>query len=346
MALKSKLHTVSDKIETAQQKLKQIKRSEADIARELDAITAQLKQTRESLAQSKAHLAQARREQKKVAAALAASEKKLSDRENRLATRMAANYRQGPVRYVSVVLGSRSMGEMVGRAQFVRTIVRYDALLIAQIKSDRLDVLRWKREVTSKANEIAYVTQELSTKQNAEAQATQKRRAVLAEAQKQRAAWEQELSALQADSDQIANRLRAAQTVGNLVPFSGGFIHPVPGPVVSTFGMRFHPILHYSRLHAGVDFGASSGTPIAAASGGTVVFSGTIRGYGNVVVVDHGGGISTLYAHCSARLVNEGATVTQGQTIALVGATGLATGPHLHFEVRKNGAPVDPLQAL
>ncbi|MBC8101256.1 MAG: M23 family metallopeptidase [Cytophagales bacterium] len=110
--------------------------------------------------------------------------------------------------------------------------------------------------------------------------------------------------------------------------------------------MRFHPILHYSRLHAGVDFGAGTGTRIQAAGGGVVVFSGTMQGYGNVVVVDHGGGITTLYAHCSARLVREGENVARGQTIARVGSTGLATGPHLHFEVRKNGAPINPQGAF
>ena len=350
-ALRGKLSTVKGRISTVRTKLRQVKRSEETIDAELVEIQGRLKATRDRLDASKAHLAQARREQQKVHAALADAQARLNNRQNALARRMAANYRQGPVRYASVVLGSRSMGEMVSRAHTVRTIVRYDAQLIAQIKMTRLDVLRWKREADGKETEIATFTRQLGQQQDDQARDTIRQRTVLAEAHARRAEFEGELDALQADSSQIAARIRALEEspVGRtraLIAFSGGFIRPVDGGVVSGFGMRYHPILHRTRLHAGVDFAAGTGTPIAAAAAGVVVFSGVMNGYGNVVVVDHGGGVSTLYGHCSARLVSEGQTVTKGQTIARVGMTGLATGPHLHFEVRRNGTPVNPLGAL
>jgi murein DD-endopeptidase MepM/ murein hydrolase activator NlpD len=239
----------------------------------------------------------------------------------------------------------------VSRAHFVRTIVRHDARLIARIKADREDVLRWKAQVDDKAHEIGALKQELSVRQAEETGDVVRQRAVLAEARASRAQWEDELDALQEDSARIAARLRAleATPIGRarrLIAFAGGFLRPVAGAIVSGFGSRFHPILRRTRLHTGVDFAAGSGTPIAAAAGGVVVFSGVLRGYGNVIVVDHGGGVSTLYAHCSERLVGEGAPVGRGQIIARVGATGLATGPHLHFEVRRNGEPVNPLGAL
>jgi murein DD-endopeptidase MepM/ murein hydrolase activator NlpD len=230
-------------------------------------------------------------------------------------------------------------------------VVRYDATLIAGIKADREDVLRWKAQVDGRAREVEGLKQELAARQAEETQALLEQRALLAEARANRAEWEDELDALQEDSTRIAARIRALQeTPGGrarrMVTFVGGFIRPVGGAIVSGFGSRFHPILHRTRLHAGVDFASGEGTPIAAAAAGVVVFSGTMRGYGNVVVIDHGGGVSTLYAHCSALLVGDGANVRRGQVIARVGATGLATGPHLHFEVRKNGAPVNPLAAL
>ena len=106
--------------------------------------------------------------------------------------------------------------------------------------------------------------------------------------------------------------------------------------------MRYHPILHITRLHAGCDFGAPIGATIRAVAPGEVIHASYMRGYGNVVIVDHGGGISTVYAHCSRISVSDGQRVTRGQHIANVGSTGLSTGPHLHFEVRVNGRAVNP----
>jgi murein DD-endopeptidase MepM/ murein hydrolase activator NlpD len=127
-------------------------------------------------------------------------------------------------------------------------------------------------------------------------------------------------------------------------PTDGMFMLPVEGQHTSGFGMRMHPIDHEERLHSGMDIAAPAGTPIQAAAAGQVVFSGTQAGYGNVVVIQHEEGYSTLYAHTTANLVSVGTTVSQGQPIATVGSTGRSTGPHLHFEVRKDGKRLDPVQ--
>jgi len=351
VALRGKLSTMRGRIKSVRVKLHEAKRSEAAIAEDLSEIKGRLDRTRARLADAKDRLARARAEQAKVAAALARSEKRLQAREYMLASRMAVNYRQGPVRYASVLLGSRSMGEMVSRAHVVRTVFRYDAELIAQIKADRLDVLRWKQQADAKATQVAALTQELGAQQDAQAKDTIRMRSVLAEARERRSEIEGELDSLEEDSNHIAARIRALQEtpvgrVRRLIAFSGGFIHPVDGPITSGFGMRYHPILHYTKLHTGVDFGVPYGTSIMAAADGVVIFSGTMRGYGNAVVIDHGGGIATLYGHCSALLVNEGQNVSKGTIIGRVGSTGYSTGPHLHFEVRKDGTPVDPMNSL
>jgi murein DD-endopeptidase MepM/ murein hydrolase activator NlpD len=127
---------------------------------------------------------------------------------------------------------------------------------------------------------------------------------------------------------------------------TGRFIFPANAAISSGFGNRVHPILGYSRFHAGVDFSASYGSTIRAADSGRVIFSGWYGGYGQAVVIDHGNGLSTLYAHASRLFVREGQTVEQGQPVATVGSTGLSTGPHLHFEVRRNGNPVNPMGYL
>jgi murein DD-endopeptidase MepM/ murein hydrolase activator NlpD len=122
-------------------------------------------------------------------------------------------------------------------------------------------------------------------------------------------------------------------------PSASGFIWPVSGPITSPFGWR------WGRMHEGIDIGAPTGTAIHAAKAGTIIFAGVQSGYGNIVIIDHGGGVATAYGHMSAIWVG-GGSVSQGQGIGAVGCTGHCTGPHLHFEVRINGAPVNPLNYL
>jgi murein DD-endopeptidase MepM/ murein hydrolase activator NlpD len=153
-----------------------------------------------------------------------------------------------------------------------------------------------------------------------------------------------EVEALAAESASLAAQIRAAQegagSGGTGQPSAAGLIWPCDGVVVSGFGMR------WGRMHEGIDIGCAYGAPNRAAAAGTVIYAGWLGGYGNLVVVDHGNGLSTAYAHASAILVSVGQGVAQGETVSLVGATGHATGPHLHFEVRVNGVAVDPLLYL
>jgi len=168
--------------------------------------------------------------------------------------------------------------------------------------------------------------------------------AALASIQANKAQYEAELASLQAASDSISARLRA---IGSGPGAPGGCqARPVPGGISSGFGPRFHPILHYTRTHTGADMSAGSGTPIHACRAGTVVIAGSQGGYGNAVVIDHGGGMATLYAHQSRLGVSPGQVVNAGDVIGYVGSTGMSTGPHLHFEVRLSGNPVDPAPYL
>lgn len=154
------------------------------------------------------------------------------------------------------------------------------------------------------------------------------------------AAFEEHKDGLEADAAALERELAARPATG-AAPTSG-LMRPVPGAVSSPFGYRVHPIFGTRKLHTGWDLSAASGSPIAAAAGGVVVSAGVRGGYGNAVVIDHGGGIATLYAHQSSIAVSAGEQVSQGQVIGYVGCTGYCTGPHLHFEVRVGGSPVDP----
>jgi murein DD-endopeptidase MepM/ murein hydrolase activator NlpD len=176
----------------------------------------------------------------------------------------------------------------------------------------------------------------------------QKEQRALATLQANVATWKSQIDSLQSESDAITRFLAALQANQSSLPQSGSHIlhRPVPGAITSGFGNRVHPILGYARAHTGVDMHASAGTPIEAAAAGTVVMAGWNGGYGNCVIIDHGNGLATLYGHQSRVAVSQGQHVSTGQVIGYVGSTGLATGPHLHFEVRKFGTPVDPTPYL
>jgi murein DD-endopeptidase MepM/ murein hydrolase activator NlpD len=156
--------------------------------------------------------------------------------------------------------------------------------------------------------------------------------------------FEGELAGLEKEQDRLEALI--AQEASDDGEAPSVLVRPVPGWITSSFGPRLHPILGTTRMHTGVDMHAAWGEPVAAAAGGRVIFAGAYGGYGNAVILDHGGDMSTLYGHLSSITVAYGETVAAGQTIGLVGATGLATGPHLHFEVRTDGQPVDPAPYL
>ena len=153
-----------------------------------------------------------------------------------------------------------------------------------------------------------------------------------------------------ADAARRAESRRAALLAGRPAPPSlagtGSVGWPVSGTITSPFGMRFDPVQHRYQLHSGLDIAAPQGTTISAAADGRVIYASWYGGYGNAIIIDHGGGISTLYAHCSQIFVGVGQDVQRGQAIGAVGMTGDATGPHVHFEVRRDGKPVDPLGYL
>lgn len=197
--------------------------------------------------------------------------------------------------------------------------------------------------ISARTEEARSVRDDLAASRDTLVSARLLKQSALANARETREEYLEEVQALAAQSAVLAEAIRNAQTgagsTGTGISVSG-FIWPVNGAVVSGFGMR------WGRLHEGIDISALTGTPIWAAAAGTVIHAGWLGGYGNLVVLDHGNGLATAYAHASAILVAVGQQVSQGETVSLVGSTGNSSGPHLHFEVRVNGVAVDPLLYL
>jgi len=301
-------------------------------------------------------LAREKKEQEVLNARLIEANRKLEERRTLVAQRLRAMYVNEGKSMLSVVVGARDMGDIAERQFVVERIMEADKKLFREVVELQREVLTMKRKQDAAVARIA----DLKVRQEAEkkrlAEAKQKKRQVLYTLSAQKEKLASELDAMDAESQKIEAQLAAlaprtasggvSRPNGPIVPFSGRFIRPSSGRISSGFGMRRHPVLGRTRMHNGIDIAAPSGTPIRASASGTVVTATYMRGYGNTVIIDHGQGFSTLYGHCSRLMVRAGQRVGQGQVIAAVGSTGLSTGPHLHFEIRINGRPVNPMGYL
>jgi murein DD-endopeptidase MepM/ murein hydrolase activator NlpD len=218
----------------------------------------------------------------------------------------------------------------------------------SQRKKELLEALKKRAEaavaeIAVKRQELADARAGIQSRQADLSTARSRKRGALNTVRDSRKELEEDLAAQEAASAQVTAQLQGSggrAPVGPIRGGSAGYIWPVSGPVVSGFGMR------WGRLHAGVDIAAPSGTPIRAARSGTVALAGWMGGYGNYTCINHGGGVATCYGHQSSIGVSAGQSVKQGQVIGSVGCTGHCFGPHLHFEVRINGQPVDPMGYL
>jgi murein DD-endopeptidase MepM/ murein hydrolase activator NlpD len=273
---------------------------------------------------------------------------------HQLNLRMIDLYETHDPTLVEVIIESESFQDALDRIHYLDSIAQQDKHIAAKVGVAR-DAVRKTRAQTkvvrarvhSETLVVAARTaqqrdvrdQLLASKSNlAGKRASQQTALKLTRAQEH--TLQTEADALAAADASIRGRLAAAQGATDSTPSSAGLIWPVSGPVVSPFGYR------WGRLHAGIDIAVAYGTPIHAAAAGTVVLAGWVSGYGNYTCIDHGGGMATCYAHQSSYAVSQGASVAQGQVIGYVGCTGHCFGPHLHFEVRINGTPVDPLGYL
>jgi murein DD-endopeptidase MepM/ murein hydrolase activator NlpD len=278
----------------------------------------------------------------------------------RLSRRVVELYRGDLPDAMSVVLGAQSLTEVIDQIEYLNDVTRQDERIATKVERAKIDmrvtrartkrtkdgVARTTREIAARTGEQRDVRDRLVASRDQLAAARSLKRDALGVVRHDKEAFLHEVEALQAQSAALAARIRAAQsaasgTVTTTASSSGsGFVWPVNGVLSSGFGWR------WGRMHEGVDIAAPYGSAVVAAAAGTVIYAGWMGGYGNLVLIDHGGGVATAYGHNSGFAVGAGQSVGQGQVISYCGSTGNSTGPHVHFEVRINGAAVDPLGYL
>lgn len=272
------------------------------------------------------------------------AENNITNKKITLNARLRVMYKTGNMGYLEVLLGSKDIADLMTRIDAVQKIYQHDTDMLRYLIDQRNIVNNAKRALEGYRETLR---RQVMDKEAAQANLNMKAselEVARAQLQEQYQVLDEQEDKLRVEADKLTRILSAMKPTGNYI--GGIMAWPTPGygRITSPFGYRIHPISKVKKLHTGIDVGVPSGTKVVAAQSGTVLSAGWLGGYGKVVMVDHGGGIVTLYAHNSSLSVSAGEKVSQGQEISRSGNTGMSTGPHLHFEVRVNGQYVDPLK--
>lgn len=341
-------------------KVEQQKQRQQEAQQRITTFSARLKVVQDELAVATKELRviQTKRQKKESEIAhnellLKQAQERFNKRINVLKKRVRDIYINGKLSYFDVILGSKDFNDFINRVEFLKRIINADLELLDAIKAERAEIERTKAILENDRKQIIVLQKQAEAKQAVIQAKANEEQALLEKARTDKATAIRAIEELEASSNEIRRQIQAreaarqnssssvSQHVG-----SGQFIWPVHGPITSPFGWRNHPIYGRQILHSGMDIGVPTGTVVHAADAGTVILSGWVSGYGYTVVIDHGNGYSTLYAHNSQLIAGAGQSVSQGQAIAYAGSTGNSTGPHVHFEVRVNGEPQNPLNYL
>jgi murein DD-endopeptidase MepM/ murein hydrolase activator NlpD len=339
--LSSTIAKLSDRVHGLTQRVATLRNREAAVQDELDRKEAQLKTARAELKREKIHL---RILQARLKRAIGVLEK-----------RLVAIYKSGNPDVVTVILNADGFSDLVERTEYLDRIENGDSALVARVRElrnetqavvDHLTVVKdrikkARDQIAAQRAALARTRSALQSQESALSAARGAKQDALSSLQKETGQLEQVEADLEGKiQSQLSGISGPALPAGPIKGGGSGFIWPVNGPVVSPFGMR------WGRLHAGIDIAVPTGTPIRASKGGVVALAGPTGGYGNYTCIGHGGGLSTCYAHQERILVSTGQSVRQGQVIGITDCTGHCFGPHVHFEVRVNGTPVDPMGYL
>ncbi len=371
---------LDDQLSNVQSTIEQQQNNKADAESRIQTFSEQLRVVQEQLTQAQNELNNISAQRIKTEADIALNERLIKEAQARLDKRMVVLkkrvrdiYINGKLSYLDVILGAKNFNDFANRVELLKRVINSDLELISSIKEERALIEQKKAALVESRAQILVLEKQAKEKAAVVEQKKAEQQTLLDKAQNDKATALAALNELEASSNAIREKLQAREAArkaaaaaaaaaaassggggggssagggDSYVQGSGQFIWPVNGPITSPFGYRNHPIFGRQILHSGIDIGVDEGTIVHAADSGTVVYSDWMSGYGNVVIIDHGNGLSTLYGHNSALIVSEGQSVRKGQPIAYAGSTGNSTGPHVHFEVRVNGDPVDPLGYL
>lgn len=342
--LKGKQQDVENQLDEKKDEIKEIQKQAKSVSDEIKSLDKKLDIATAELDTVKQEIEDLELKIEKTEEELVEAEANIEEKQDTFNKRLRVMYKTGSTGYIEILLSSTSISDFLSRQDMLKSIAKHDTELISYMKEQR-DIINTKQtELKSQKTKVEVSKNKLEVRRRDLAQATRAKEDLMSRLEKDHKALEKEYDSLNAFAKEIESKIFNLQV--NTNPYSGGKMSwPVPGytRVSSPYGYRIHPILHTKKFHSGIDIPAPTGSNVIAAGDGTVIHSGNLGGYGKVIMIDHGGGIVTLYAHNSRLVVKNGQSVNRGDTVAKIGSTGMSTGPHSHFEVRKNGAYVNPI---
>lgn len=336
------LNDINGQIHQTQSQLNAGKKKEKQLSNQIKQLESQIGATEKEINNIKGSISKTEQNIVVVQQNLATVEQEMATQNASLQKRLRTMYKNGDIGMVQILLGSEDITDFMTNMDMVQKIFDNDVEVLKTMEEQHQKIEAQKKQLETLQAQLVSEKQQEADKQ-AGLQASRGEVANLkSQVASSNAELEDQIDSLNAEADRLVDEIKKLQ--GDAAYTGGNFCWPSASStrVTSEFGYRIHPILKVKKLHTGIDIGAASGTKVLAANSGTVIKAGWNNSYGNVIMIDHGGGIVTLYAHNSKLLVSTGDVVSKGQNISLVGSTGNSTGPHIHFEVRVNGEYQNP----
>ena len=346
LASAATLSQISNNIKNKQQELNESRAKEKSLGDQVNSLEQQINSKQSDIDELEASISEAQAKLETLEEELAAAEEKVNTQNENLNARLRNMYKNGSVGFIDVLMDSGSFSEFLNNLSLVEKVYTSDQDVLEELQKAYDEIDAKKKEIETLQAELseskATMEEQKSSLEADKASVEKKKSEIAADS----AETQRELDKLEADAQALTSSIRNSGSSSSSSKYNGGLMAwPVPSchTVSSGYGGRIHPTTGKYKFHGGLDIPGSYGSAIVAANSGKVIWAGN-RGdsYGNYVIIDHGGGVSTLYGHSSKVLVSTGQRVSRGQRIANVGSTGRSTGPHCHFEVRINGSRVNP----